>query len=185
MSPGRHQTARCCCHMMSHALSASHLRRLSARGLSRIPVAMAFIAEPRAGVPNVSKAEAAMEMPYRCGYTWFELSASPAKGSTWPGPGAAIDARCWPHSPPSWRPTRSSRRSTEPGRRLAGPEAPTASTSSRETTSRRIEAPLCRRSGETGRRAGLKIPWGSPPVRVRFPPPAPIPSMKSPIRSAH
>jgi hypothetical protein len=29
------------------------------------------------------------------------------------------------------------------------------------------------RSGETGRRAGLKIPWGSPPVRVRFPPPAP------------
>ena len=30
-----------------------------------------------------------------------------------------------------------------------------------------------RRSGETGRRAGLKIPWGSPPVRVRFPPPAP------------
>jgi hypothetical protein len=30
----------------------------------------------------------------------------------------------------------------------------------------------CRRSGETGRRAGLKIPWGSPPVRVRFPPPA-------------
>src|SRR5262249_13999513 len=29
------------------------------------------------------------------------------------------------------------------------------------------------RSGETGRRAGLKIPWGLPPVRVRFPPPAP------------
>src|SRR5262249_33118728 len=29
------------------------------------------------------------------------------------------------------------------------------------------------RSGETGRRAGLKIPWGSPPVWVRFPPPAP------------
>ena len=29
------------------------------------------------------------------------------------------------------------------------------------------------RSGETGRRAGLKIPWGSLPVRVRFPPPAP------------
>src|SRR4030095_897607 len=28
------------------------------------------------------------------------------------------------------------------------------------------------RSGETGRRAGLKIPWGSPPVWVRFPPPA-------------
>ena len=32
------------------------------------------------------------------------------------------------------------------------------------------------RSGETGRRAGLKIPWGSPPVWVRFPPPAPIES---------
>ena len=31
-----------------------------------------------------------------------------------------------------------------------------------------------RRSGETGRRAGLKIRWGLPPVRVRFPPPAPI-----------
>ena len=31
---------------------------------------------------------------------------------------------------------------------------------------------LCR-SGETGRRAGLKIPWGLPPVWVRFPPPAP------------
>ena len=30
-----------------------------------------------------------------------------------------------------------------------------------------------RRSGETGRRAGLKIPWGLRPVRVRFPPPAP------------
>lgn len=29
------------------------------------------------------------------------------------------------------------------------------------------------RSGGTGRRAGLKIPWGSNPVRVRFPPPAP------------
>jgi hypothetical protein len=29
-----------------------------------------------------------------------------------------------------------------------------------------------RRSGETGRRAGLKIRWGLPPVRVRFPPPA-------------
>src|SRR5204863_2264256 len=29
------------------------------------------------------------------------------------------------------------------------------------------------RSGETGRRAGLKIPWGLHPVRVRFPPPAP------------
>jgi hypothetical protein len=29
------------------------------------------------------------------------------------------------------------------------------------------------RSGETGRRAGLKIPWGSLPVRVRPPPPAP------------
>src|SRR5215472_13542751 len=29
------------------------------------------------------------------------------------------------------------------------------------------------RSGETGRRAGLKIPWGLLPVRVRFPPPAP------------
>jgi hypothetical protein len=33
--------------------------------------------------------------------------------------------------------------------------------------------PMCR-SGETGRRAGLKIPWGSPPVWVRFPPPAPF-----------
>jgi hypothetical protein len=31
------------------------------------------------------------------------------------------------------------------------------------------------RSGETGRRAGLKIPWGSLPVWVRFPPPAPKP----------
>src|SRR5262245_53780039 len=29
------------------------------------------------------------------------------------------------------------------------------------------------RSGETGRRAGLKIRWGSLPVWVRFPPPAP------------
>ena len=29
------------------------------------------------------------------------------------------------------------------------------------------------RSGETGRRAGLKIPWGSLPVSVRFRPPAP------------
>ena len=29
------------------------------------------------------------------------------------------------------------------------------------------------RSGETGRRAGFKIPWGSLPVWVRVPPPAP------------
>src|SRR6185437_7308853 len=29
------------------------------------------------------------------------------------------------------------------------------------------------RSGETGRRAGLKIRWALPPVWVRFPPPAP------------
>ena len=35
------------------------------------------------------------------------------------------------------------------------------------------DSPTSGRSGETGRRAGLKIPWGSPPVRVRFPPPAP------------
>src|SRR4051812_16423664 len=38
----------------------------------------------------------------------------------------------------------------------------------------------CRRSGETGRRAGLRIPWGSPPVRVRFPPPAPNPLIIQP-----
>ena len=37
---------------------------------------------------------------------------------------------------------------------------------------RRSKSASTRRSGETGRRAGLKIPWGSPPVWVRFPPPA-------------
>src|SRR5262245_29273109 len=37
---------------------------------------------------------------------------------------------------------------------------------------RYTEASTLRRSGETGRRAGLKIRWGLPPVRVRFPPPA-------------
>jgi hypothetical protein len=36
------------------------------------------------------------------------------------------------------------------------------------------------RSGETGRRAGLKIPWGSLPVWVRFPPPAPIAAQARP-----
>jgi hypothetical protein len=44
-------------------------------------------------------------------------------------------------------------------------------------------SPTCR-SGEIGRRAGLKIPWGSPPVWVRFPPPAPafahLPACHSP-----
>src|SRR4051794_29623367 len=38
------------------------------------------------------------------------------------------------------------------------------------------------RSGETGRRAGLKIRWGLPPVRVRFPPPAPAIRFRSRFR---
>src|SRR6185503_9868687 len=47
---------------------------------------------------------------------------------------------------------------------------------SRVTVRHRVVLPaLCPsscRSGETGRRAGLKIPFGSPRVRVRLPPPA-------------
>ena len=39
------------------------------------------------------------------------------------------------------------------------------------------------RSGEIGRRAGLKIPWGLPPVWVRFPPPAPLDSVAPLLRS--
>ncbi len=41
---------------------------------------------------------------------------------------------------------------------------------------------LCR-SGETGRRAGLKIPWALPPVSVRFRPPAP--SSRNELRPRH
>ena len=43
---------------------------------------------------------------------------------------------------------------------------------------------FARRSGETGRRAGLKIRWGLPPVWVRFPPPAPISQSLTRFRSS-
>src|SRR6185503_4311438 len=55
-----------------------------------------------------------------------------------------------------------------PGRRIAQKNTDTSA-----YTSESFVWPACR-SGETGRRAGLKIPWGSPPVWVRFPPPAPF-----------
>ncbi len=76
---------------------------------------------------------------------------------------------------------RRSRRPAVPRRRWNGRQAP--SSGLRHPACYTRSHPILGRSGETGRRAGLKIPWGSPPVWVQFPPPAPttLPPTHAPL----